>query len=89
MINFDNQDYTRSEASQAVALLQKATNCSGNKLAAKRLESFGTFIKSNIANVGQSTNTGNVMDAVSGLVNQSGLSGVGGLANIATQFLDK
>ena len=89
MIDFDNSDYTRSESSQAVALLQKATNCSGNKLAAKRLESFGGFIKNTISNAGQTTNTGNIMDAVSGLVNQSGLSGVGGLANIATQFLDK
>lgn len=89
MINFDDKDYTRAEASQAQALRQKAANCSGNKLAAKRLESVGSFVKSSIANAGQTTNTGSIMDAVSGLVNQSGLSGVGGLANVATQFLDK
>lgn len=89
MIDFDNKDYTRTEASQAVALLQKATNCSGNKLAAKRLETFGGFITSTISNMGQTTNTGTVMDAVSSIVGQSGVGGLGGLATVASQFLDK
>lgn len=89
MIDFDNRDYTRTEATQAVALLQKATNCSGTKLAAKRLETFGNFITGTIGNMGQTTNTGNIMDSVKGIVGQSGIGGVGSLANIATQFLDK
>ncbi len=89
MIDFDNKDYTRTEASQAVALLQKATNCSGTKLAAKRLETFGGFITSTISNMGQPTNTGNVMGAVQSIVGQSGISGIGGLATVASQFLDK
>lgn len=89
MIDFDNKDYTRTEASQAVALLQKATNCSGNKLAAKRLETFGGFITNTISDMGQPTNTGNVMNAVSGIVGQSGIGGIGGLATMASQFLDK
>ena len=89
MVDFDNKDYTRAEASQAVALLQKATNCSGNKLAAKRLETFGGFITNTISNMGQPTNTGNVMNAVSGIVGQTGIGGIGGLATVASQFLDK
>ena len=89
MIDFDNKDYTRTEASQAVALLQKATNCYGTKLAAKRLETFGGFITSTISNMGQPTNTGNVMSAVQSIVGQSGIGGVGSLATVASQFLDK
>jgi hypothetical protein len=88
-INFDEKDYTKGEASQAAALLQKAANCSGSKLAAKRLESFGGFITGTIGNMGQKTNTGSVMEAVSGMVGSSGLGGLGNLAGIATQFLDR
>ena len=91
MINFDESDYTKSEATQAQALLQKAANCSGNKLAAKRLESFGGFVTSTIGRLGQKTNTGSVMDAVSGVISNSGggLGNLGGLATVASQFLDK
>ncbi|MBO7508850.1 MAG: hypothetical protein J6T57_01050 [Alphaproteobacteria bacterium] len=91
MINFDESDYTKSEATQAQALLQKAANCSGNKLAAKRLESFGGFVTSTIGGLGQKTNTGSVMDAVSGVISNSGggLGNLGGLATVASQFLDK
>ena len=89
MINFDSKDYTKTEASQAQALLQKAANCSGNKLAAKRLESFGGFITNTIGNMGQKTNTGSVMDAVSSIVNTTGIGGIGNLAGVASQFLDK
>lgn len=89
MIDFDNNDYTRTEASQAVALLQKASNCSGNKLAAKRLETFGGFVTNTISNLGQPTNTGNVMQAVQGVIGQTGIGGIGSLATVASQFLDK
>ena len=89
MVDFDNKDYTRTEASQAVALLQKASNCSGNKLAAKRLETFGGFITNTISNMGQPTNTGNIMGAVQNIVGQTGVGGIGGLATVASQFLDK
>jgi len=89
MIDFEEKDYTRTEASQAVALLQKATNCSGNKLAAKRLETFGGFITNTISTMGQPTNTANVMNAVTSMVGQSGIGGIGNLATVASQFLDK
>ncbi|MBO4479997.1 MAG: hypothetical protein J5742_00025 [Alphaproteobacteria bacterium] len=89
-IDFTEQDYTRTEASQAQALLQKAANCSGSQLAAKRLESFGGFIKNTIGNMGQKTNTGSVMDAVSGVVGNAGIGGMlGSFGSVATQLLDK
>ena len=89
MIDFDNQDYTRSESSQAVALLQKASNCSGTKLAAKRLEKSMGFVQNAINNIGQPTNTSDVMGAVQSIVGQSGGGTIGNLATVAAQFLDK
>ncbi len=89
MIDFENKDYTQGEASQAVALLEKASKCSGTKLAAKRLETFGGFITNTISNLGQPTNTDTVMGAVSNIVGQKGIGNIGGIANVAAQFLDK
>ncbi len=89
MIDFENKDYTQGEASQAAALLEKAAKCSTNKLAAKRLETFGGFITNTINNVGKPTNTESIMGAVSGVVGQTGLGNIGGIANVAAQFLDK
>ena len=89
MIDFDNKDYTQGEATQAVALLEKASKCSGTKLAAKRLETFGGFITNTISSIGQPTNTDSIMGAVSNIVGQSGVGNIGGIANVAAQFLDK
>ena len=90
MIDFENKDYTKGEASQAAALLEKAAKCSDTKLAAKRLETFGGFITGTINNIGKPTNTESIMGAVSNIVGQSGLGGnIGSIANVAAQFLDK
>lgn len=89
MINFDNKDYTKAEASQAQALLQKAANCSGNKLAARRLETFGGFVTNTISNMGQKTNTGSIMESVGSIVGSTGIGGISSLAGVATQFLDR
>lgn len=89
MVDFDNADYTRSESSQAVALLQKASNCSGTKLAAKRLEKSMGFIQNTINNIGQPTNTADIMGAVQTIVGQSGGGALGNLTTVAAQFLDK
>ena len=89
-IDFDEKDYTKAEATQANALLEKSAKCSGSKLAAKRLESFGTFVTSTIGGLGQKTNTASVMQSVSGALGSSGLSGlVGSFGGIAGQLLDK
>ena len=89
-IDFEEKDYTKSEATQANALLEKSAKCSGSQIAAKRLESFGGFITSTIGNMGQKTNTASVMEAVSGAVGSTGLSGlVGSFGGIAGQLLDR
>ena len=89
MIDFGDADYTKSEASQAAALRQKLDRCSDAKLAAQQKAAVGNFITGTIGNLGQSTNTGSVMEAVTGIMGQSGMNGVGNLANIAVQFIDK
>ena len=55
------------------------------------MEAFGGFVTNTIGNMGQKTNTGSVMDAVTGVLGNSGggLGNLGGLATVATQFLDK
>ena len=90
MIPFDEKDFTKSEATQALALQTKADKCSDKKLAARRLETYGGFVKNAVGNIGQTTNTGSIMETVSGIVGQTGIGGtIGGLAPVVGQFLDK
>lgn len=90
MITFNDSDYTKSEASKAEALNEKAKKCSPTKLAQRRMEQFGGFVQNTIGNMGQTTNTGSVMETVSGIVGQTGIGGtLGGLAPVVGQFLDK
>jgi len=89
IIDFGDADYTKSEASQAAALRQKVDKCSDAKLLAQKKAAVGGFITGTISNLGQPTNTGSVMEMVSGIMAQKGVGGVGGLANIATSLLDK
>lgn len=90
-IDFDEKDYTVDELTKAKSLLEKLENCSVGKLAAKRKEAFGGLITNSINNMGQTsnTNTGSVMEMVSGLAGQKGVGGIGGIANMAGQFLNK
>lgn len=89
LIDFGDADYTKSEASQAAALRQKVDKCSDAKLLAQKKAAVGNFITGTISNLGQPTNTGSVMEMVTGIMGQKGVGGVGGLANIATSLLDK
>ena len=89
-IDFEEKDYTKTEATQASALVEKSAKCSTSQLAAKRMESFGGFITNTIGTMGQKTNTGSVMEAVTGAVGSSGLGGlVGSFGGIAGQLLDR
>ena len=87
--DFSEKDYTVEELKQATSLLEKLENCSSGKLAAKRKEAFGGLIMNSINNMGNNSNanTGSVMEMVSGLATQKGVGGIGGIANMATQFL--
>lgn len=91
MIDFTEKDYTVEELTQAKSLLEKVENCSTGKLAAKKREAFSGLVMDSINNMGTQTNanTGSVMEMVSGLATQKGVGGIGGIANMATQFLGK
>lgn len=89
LIDFSVADYTVNEAKMAATLLSKIENCSDAKLSAKKRAMWGEFLTTTIGNMGQSTNTGAIMQQVGSLSN-SGLSGaMQSIGGIATQFMDK
>lgn len=92
LIDFETRDYTADEAARASAILSKVENCSYAKLSAKKKAMWGNMLNTTISTLGQPTNTGSIMEQVSGIVgNMGGSSGLGGTLNslggIATQFL--
>lgn len=89
LIDFGTEDYTPSEAKMASQLLAKIEKCSDAKLSATKRAMWGEFLVNTISNVGQSTNTGAIMQSV-GNISQSGLGGgMSSLSGLATQLLDK
>ncbi|MDE5616006.1 MAG: hypothetical protein K2I81_04215 [Alphaproteobacteria bacterium] len=89
LIDFGVEDYTASEAKMASQLLAKIEKCSDAKLSAAKRAMWGEFLVNTISGVGQSTNTGAIMQSV-GSISQSGLGGgISSLSGLATQLLDK
>ena len=87
LIDFGTNDYTPAEATMAAKLLDKIETCSSAKLSAKKKAMWGEFLTNTVSNMGQKTNTGNIMQQVQGLT--SGGGGLQSLGSIAQQFLDK
>ncbi len=87
LVDFSEQDYTPDEAKMAGTLMAKIENCSNAKLNARKRAMWGEFLVGSIGNLGQSTNTSQIMQIVQGSAN----SGVGGalksLGGNLTQFL--
>ena len=69
--------------------MEKTEKCAPEKISARNREAYKNFLTSTISNAGQSTNTGAVLDAIGGMVGNSGLGGVSNLAPTVIQFLDK
>ncbi len=89
LIDFGTEDYTPSEAKMASQLLAKIEKCSDAKLSAAKRAMWGEFLVNTISGVGQSTNTGAIMQSV-GSISQSGLGGgISSLSGLATQLMDK
>lgn len=90
LIDFSEADYTASELTMASKLMAKIENCSNAKLSAKKRAMWGEFLTSSLGSMGQKTNTGNIMQTVSGVTSNMG-GGFGGamqsLSGIASQFL--
>lgn len=95
LIDFDSSDYTVQEATMAGKLIDKIERCSNAKLTARKRALWAGFLTDTLSNVGQKTNTGNILQQVSTISNSGGggglgaLGGLGGLGGLAAQYLDK
>lgn len=90
LVDFDTQDYTAQEATMAAKLIDKIERCSNAKLSAKKRALWGEFLTNTLSNVGQKTNTGNILQQVTSVTNSGGgLGALGGLGGLATQYLDR
>ena len=89
LIDFAEADYTPTEATMAAKLISKIEKCSYAKLNARKKAMWGDFLVETIGNVGQKTNTGAIMQTVSGVANTGGMGALQSLGGIATQFLDR
>ena len=88
-IDFTVVDYTTDEATMYGKMMEKMEKCSPENISKRNREAYSSFLTTTISNAGQTTNTGTIMQAVGGLTNGGGLSGIGSLAPTVTQFLDK
>lgn len=89
LIDFSEADYTSaSEVTMAGKLMAKVESCSNAKLSAKKRAMWSEFLIGTISNMGQSTNTGTIMEQVGSV---AGSGGVGALSSslgaIATKFI--
>ncbi|MDE6250338.1 MAG: hypothetical protein K2M34_01750 [Alphaproteobacteria bacterium] len=90
LVDFDTQDYTVQEATMAGKLIDKIERCSNSKLSAKKRALWGEFLTNTLSNVGQKTNTGNILQQVTNVSNSGGgLGALSGLGGLATQYLDR
>lgn len=88
-IDFTLDDYTVDEATMYKKMMEKAEKCAPGKLSQRQKEAYAGFLKNTISSAGGSTGTASIMDAVGGLTQGGGLSGVQSLAPSVMQFLDK
>lgn len=88
-ISFSQEDYTADEVTMYAKMMEKIEKCAPGKVSQRQKEAYAGFLKNTIAGAGTSTNTGGIMEAVSGLTQGNGLSGVQSLAPSVMQFLDK
>lgn len=90
LIDFTDADYSPSELKMAGTLMSKIEQCSYSRLNAKKREMWGEFLKDTINSIGEPTNTGSIMEVVSGITNSSGLGGsVGTIGAFATSLFSK
>ena len=87
LVDFETEDFTTEEAKMASVLLSKIENCSYAKLNAKKRALYGQFVMDTVGSLGQKTNTGAIMQTVSGVANSGGMGALQSLGSIATQFM--
>lgn len=91
LIDFAEADYTDGDnRTMAANLMSKIENCSYAKLSAKKRAMWGEFLTNTVSNMGQSTNTGAIMDSVGKMTSSGGgLGGLGSLGSIVQQITNK
>lgn len=89
LVDFAAEDYTAQEATLAAKLIDKIERCSNAKLSARKRALWGEFLTSTLSNLGQKTNTANILQQVNSVTNSGGgLGALGGLGGVV-QYLDK
>lgn len=89
LVDFTKADYSIDDATKAQKLMDKIEKCSYAKLSERKKAMWGDFLVNTIGNVGQKTNTGTIMQSVSGITSSGGLGGLSSLGGIASQFMNK
>ncbi len=88
LIPFAPEDYLASELTMAAQLQEKAAKCGTASINAKTKAAWSEFLMGTIGNLGQSTNTGAIVQQVSSM-GGTGSGALNSLGGIATQFLMK
>ena len=87
LIDFTETDYTKQEAAMAGKLTAKIENCSYAKLNAKKRAMWSEFLVGSISTLGQSTNSGSIMQIVQGSANSGPMDALKSIGGNLTQFL--
>ncbi|MDW2958328.1 MAG: hypothetical protein R8M37_00770 [Alphaproteobacteria bacterium] len=90
LVDFSQADYSKDDFSKAQKIMDKIEKCSYAKLDERKKAMWGEFLVNTIGNVGQKTNTGTIMQSVSGIASGGDLgSGLGALGGVAAQFMNR
>lgn len=90
LVDFTDADYSASELTMASKLISKIESCSYSKLNAKKRQLWGEFLTGTINSLGQSTNTGSIMESVGTITGGAGFgTSVGSIGALATSLLSK
>ncbi len=87
LVDFSEQDYTIDEAKMAGTLIAKIENCSYSKLNARKRAMWDEFLVNSIGNLGQKTNTSQIMQMVQGSANSGAGGALKSLGGNLGQFL--
>jgi len=83
-IPFSTADYTKSEAAQVKALIEKTERCAPSKISAKKRELWGGFLTNTISSVGTTAGVSGVSDVMQ-MATQFGAGG-GGVSSMLGNF---
>lgn len=87
LVDFSEVDYSASELTMAARLMSKIEKCSYSRLSAQKRQLWGEFLTDTINSLGEPTNTGTIMQSVSGLTGGGGLgTSLGSIGSLATSL---